>query len=162
MTQDSQGRITVTGDSSNFGGAMLSARLTANGEPDTSFGSSGDGRVITPGYANNDNFTTCGAALTGGTTLTAAAGPIAMQLTSAGATRPSFGPGGLLKITEPSRPRHQRRAPLRLPARDLRRLGRRRPLPRAVQDPAAGIGPESSGGGTRTHNPRINSAMLCH
>lgn len=102
MSQDSQGRITVTGDSTNFGGAMLSTRLTAAGAPDSSFGNSGDGRVITPGWANNDNFTTCGAALTGGKTLTAAAGPIAMQLTSAGSTRPSFGPGGLLRITDPT------------------------------------------------------------
>jgi uncharacterized delta-60 repeat protein len=101
MVTDDLGRITVTGDGTTEAGAvLLTARLTASGIPDSSFGSSGDGRAITPG-PNKGDFTTCGAAPTANGSVTVGAGPVLAQLTSDGAASEAFATGGRLEIDQP-------------------------------------------------------------
>ena len=98
---DSQGRFTVTGDgSTGTGNQFLTTRLTAAGQPDPTFGTSGDGRAITPGSPSS-NLTTCGATVTAAGILTTGVGRTLAQLNTAGAPNTSFGRGGLVQVAEP-------------------------------------------------------------
>jgi uncharacterized delta-60 repeat protein len=102
LSLDSQGRVTVTGNGSvTTAGAVLSARLTAAGGLDPTFGGAGDGRSVLPGVPG-DNDTTCGATAAQGN-LTVGVGPVLAQLSSTGTPNASFAPGGLLRITTPTR-----------------------------------------------------------
>ena len=102
MTVDGSGRITVTGDGTgDSGSALLTTRLIASGAPDPSFGRSGDGRVATEGLPEGD-FTTCGASRMANASLVAGVGSTLVQLTSRGARRSAFAPGGMLTISAPA------------------------------------------------------------
>lgn len=101
LVADAYGGVTITGDGTTMAGVgLLSTRLTAAGEPDPSFGPSGDGRAVTAGPAG-DEFTTCGAAPTRGSTTTVGVGSILTQLSSAGTAVPGFAADGRLMIKRP-------------------------------------------------------------
>lgn len=100
MTVASNGRATITGENSPAGSAILTARLTAAGVPDPSFGSAGDGRVVTPGASGQED-TTCGAAAKGGV-FTLAAGASFAQLLRDGTPNENFAPGGITNIGTPA------------------------------------------------------------
>ncbi len=93
------GRITVTGDGSmtGQGGQLLSAALTAQGTPDSSFGTKG--RAVTPGLSG-DNNTTCGA-YTSSESLTAGVGGAVIRLFANGTPDTGFAPAGVLRISTP-------------------------------------------------------------
>jgi uncharacterized delta-60 repeat protein len=101
ITLSPNGRATVTGDGSIAGGAaILTARLTAAGAPDPSFGPAGNGRVVIPGASGSD-FTACGAAASGGV-FTVGVGASLAQLLQDGTPNGSFAPGGITNIGTPS------------------------------------------------------------
>jgi uncharacterized delta-60 repeat protein len=100
MTISSGGRIVVTGDGSTGpGAAVLSARLTARGVLDPSFGNGG--RAVTRGLLSGDSDTTCGAASSAVGALTVGVGATLAQLRPDGAPNGRFAPGGLLRIAQP-------------------------------------------------------------
>ena len=99
MTLASNGLATITGEDST-GDAILTARLTAAGVPDPSFGPAGDGRAVTPGVSGGSD-TTCGAAAKGGV-FTLAAGASFAQLLRDGSPNENFAPGGITNIGTPA------------------------------------------------------------
>jgi uncharacterized delta-60 repeat protein len=100
MTVRSGGRIVVTGDGSTGpGAAVLSARLTARGVLDPSYGNGG--RAVTRGLRGGDSDTTCGAASSAAGTLTVGVGSTLAQLRPDGTPNGLFAPGGLLRIVQP-------------------------------------------------------------
>jgi uncharacterized delta-60 repeat protein len=100
MTLSPSGGATVTGDGSTAAGdAILTARLTAAGAPDPSFGPAGDGRVVIPGASGNED-TTCGAAAKGGV-FTLGAGSSFAQILRDGTPNANFAPGGITNIGTP-------------------------------------------------------------
>ncbi|MFL5851616.1 MAG: delta-60 repeat domain-containing protein [Solirubrobacteraceae bacterium] len=100
MTLSPNGRATVTGDGLfGPGNAILTARLTAAGAPDPSFGPAGDGRVVIPG-ASDDSDTTGGAAELGGV-FTLGVGSSFAQLLPDGTPNENFAPGGITNIGVP-------------------------------------------------------------
>ena len=104
MTIDSAGRITITGGGSGVAsgskGAMRTVRITGSGQPDTSFGPSGDGWAISDGVS--DGNTLSGAAPTAGGGLAVGNGNGLLGLTAAGLKDPQFGSAGAFKITRPA------------------------------------------------------------
>jgi len=102
LTVASDGRITVAGDgSAGAAGAILSTRLTRQGMPDSSYGSSADGRVVTPGLRGGFSDTTCGATSSAAGALTVGVGSSLGQLRADGAPDDRFAPGGLIRIARP-------------------------------------------------------------
>jgi uncharacterized delta-60 repeat protein len=100
MTLSPDGRATVTGDASfGPGNAILTARLTAAGALDPSFGPAGDGRVVIPGASDNSD-TTGGAAELGGV-FTLGVGSSFAQLLPNGTPNENFAPGGIMNIAVP-------------------------------------------------------------
>ncbi|HUQ62836.1 MAG TPA: hypothetical protein VM121_03680 [Acidimicrobiales bacterium] len=100
-TVDSRGRMVVTGGLGNS--ALMTARLSANGKIDGSYGTAGNGIVVTPVGGNNvGGQTTCGAALDATGDLTTGIGATLVQLTSRGAPDTHFGPGGFVTIGAPA------------------------------------------------------------
>jgi uncharacterized delta-60 repeat protein len=101
MTLVSGGRIMVTGDgSTGAGGAILSARLTRQGVPDSSYGGAGNGLVITPGLRSFSD-TTCGATSSAAGALTIGVGSSLGQLQADGTPNHRFARGGLIGIARP-------------------------------------------------------------
>ena len=105
MTIDSAERITITGSASGVAssskGAMLTVRITGSGQPDTSFGPSGDGWAISDGVSDG-NQTLSGAAPIAGGGLAVGSGNWIAGLTAAGLKNPQFGSAGAFKITRPA------------------------------------------------------------
>jgi len=100
MTLDPSGRATVTGDAStDTAGVILTARLTATGALDPSFGPGGDGRVAIPG--TNGDAVTCGAAASGGV-FTLGVGSSFAQLLQDGTPNENFAAGGVTNIGTPA------------------------------------------------------------
>lgn len=98
---DSRGRILVTGSGTvGSESALLSARLTAAGALDPSYGATGDGRSVTPGVGNGQE-TTCGAMIGATGNLTVGVGSRLVALLSDGSPNNSFAPGGQIRITSP-------------------------------------------------------------
>jgi uncharacterized delta-60 repeat protein len=99
MTVDSRGRTIVTGDgSAGAAAALLSARVTARGILDRTYGSSG--RAITRGL-HSDSDTTCGATTTSAGDLTVGVGSTVAQLLPSGKPSLRFARGGVIRITKP-------------------------------------------------------------
>ena len=105
LTIDSAGRITITGGGSGVAsgskGAMRTVRITGSGQPDTSFGPSGDGWAISDGVSDG-NQTLSGAAPIAGGGLVVGSGNWIAGLTAAGLKNPQFGSAGAFKITRPA------------------------------------------------------------
>ena len=105
MTIDSAERITITGSasgvSSSSKGAMLTVRITGSGQPDTSFGPSGDGWA-TSDSVSDGNQTLSGATPIAGGGLAVGSGNWIAGLTAAGLKNPQFGSAGAFKITRPA------------------------------------------------------------
>ena len=100
MTVGSRGRVTVTGDgSTGTGAAILSARLSARGVLDSSYGMGG--RAVIRDLRSGDSDTTCGAASSAAGQLTVGVGSTLAQLRPDGAPNGLFAPGGLLTIAQP-------------------------------------------------------------
>lgn len=100
MTLSPNGRATVTGDGLfGPGNAILTARLTAAGALDPSFGPAGDGRLVIPG-ASGFSDTTGGAAELGGV-FTLGVGSSFAQLLQDGTPNQNFAPGGIANIGVP-------------------------------------------------------------
>ena len=100
MLVDRLGRITVTGGGGNVHPALFTARLTARGALDRSYGSSGTGRVLTPGLGGNA-FTTCGATGTPAGELTVGVATKVAQLLPNGRPDTRFAPRGVFNIATP-------------------------------------------------------------
>ena len=104
MTIDSAERITITGSASGVAssskGAMLTVRITGSGQPDTSFGPSGDGWAISDGVSDGSQPLS-GVAPTAGGGLTVGVGNWLLGLTAVGLKSPQFGSSGAFKITRP-------------------------------------------------------------
>jgi uncharacterized delta-60 repeat protein len=101
LTLSSSGAITVTGDGTiGTGKAFVSARLTATGKPDRSFGTAGNGVVVTLG-ASSAGQTLSGATSSPPGGLTVGTGSTVAQLTPNGAPNQSFAPRGVLAIGTP-------------------------------------------------------------
>ena len=99
LTVDGRGRITTTGDgSTSRGAALLSARLTARGALDRTFGAGG--RASTPGLSGF-NTTTCGATTTSAGALTAGVSAAIVRLRVNGSPDTRFARGGVLRIRQP-------------------------------------------------------------
>jgi hypothetical protein len=105
MTIDSAGRITITGDgtgvASSSKGAVRTVRITGSGQPDTSFGPSGDGWAVSDGVSDGEQSLS-GAAPTAGGGLAVGVGNWMLGLTAAGLKNPQFGSAGAFKITRPA------------------------------------------------------------
>jgi uncharacterized delta-60 repeat protein len=99
-TVDGGGRITVTGGGGPNGGVLFTARLTARGILDRSFGSAGTGRVMTRGIGGEGTLT-CGATSTPAGTLTLAVQSKLAQLLPTGALNRRFASGGIFRVTTP-------------------------------------------------------------
>lgn len=105
MTVDSAERITITGSGSGVASSstgVRTVRITGSGQPDTSFGPSGDGWAISDGVSDG-NQTLSGAAPTTGGGLAVGSGNWLLGLTAAGLKDPQFGSAGAFKITRPAR-----------------------------------------------------------
>jgi len=104
MVIDSVGRITITGDgtgvASKSKGAVRTVRITAGGQPDTSFGPSGDGWVVTDGVSDGSQ-PLAGATSTAGGGLAVGIGNWMLGLTSSGSADKQFGSSGYFKISRP-------------------------------------------------------------
>jgi uncharacterized delta-60 repeat protein len=104
MVIDSAGRITITGDgtgvASRSKGAVRTVRITASGQPDTSFGPGGDGWVVTDGVSDGTQ-PLAGAAATAGGGLAVGVGNWMLGLTSAGLADTQFGSSGSFRISRP-------------------------------------------------------------
>jgi uncharacterized delta-60 repeat protein len=102
MTVDSRRRITVTGDGSTAAGdAILTARMSRGGVLDSSFGRSGNGRVVLGG-ATSGSDTTCGAVSGASGNLIVGAGAMLAGLSQNGTPNRRFAPGGLMTIRNPA------------------------------------------------------------
>ena len=105
MTIDSAGRITITGDgtgvASTSKGAVRTVRITGSGQPDTSFGPSGDGWTISDGVSDGEQPLSGAAPIAGGG-LAVGVGNWMLGLTAAGLKDPQFGSAGAFKITRPA------------------------------------------------------------
>jgi hypothetical protein len=135
-TLDRSGRVTVTGDGSAGSAAgILSARLTASRLPDSSYGSTGDGRAVILGL-RGDNDTTCGGALTAAGALTVGVGSTLGQLRPDGSADNRVAAGGLIRIARP--PQVSVNAVVRGHARSRRRRFRRQRRVRRTVSPARG------------------------
>jgi uncharacterized delta-60 repeat protein len=100
MTVGSRGRVTVTGDgSAGPGAAILSARLSARGVLDPSYGNGG--RAVIRGLRSGDSDTTCGAVSSVTDRLTVGVGSTLAQVRPDGAPNGLFAPAGLLRIAQP-------------------------------------------------------------
>jgi uncharacterized delta-60 repeat protein len=99
-TVDGRGRITVTGGGSTTGNLLFTARVTARGALDRSYGSAGNGRVITPGIGGQ-GVLTCGATSSPAGALTIAVASKIMQLQPNGAVNGQFARHGIFRVTAP-------------------------------------------------------------
>jgi hypothetical protein len=97
---DGRGRITVTGGGSVNGDILYTARLTARGILDRTYGATGNGRVITP-RIGGQGVLTCGATATPAGALTVAVQSKIAQLLPDGTVNRRFAPGGILGIRTP-------------------------------------------------------------
>lgn len=102
MAIDDAGRIVITGSGNSTAAGLMTARLTPNGVPDPSFGSSGDGRARTSG-PRGGNVTNCGALASARGATTVGIGSILTRLGPAGAPDTSFAPNGVLTVRTPKR-----------------------------------------------------------
>jgi uncharacterized delta-60 repeat protein len=99
MTVASNGAITVTGAGSiGFPGQILTARLTAAGRLDPSFGAGG--RSVQPGPGSG-SLTQSGAIADAARRFTVGVGATLLQLRANGVPNPGFGPRGRFRITTP-------------------------------------------------------------
>jgi hypothetical protein len=99
MTVARNGAITVTGDGGTAPpGQILTARLTAAGRLDPSFGL--HGRSVLPGPGSG-SFTQCGAIADAVGRFTVGVGATLLQLRANGVPNPGFAPRGRFRITTP-------------------------------------------------------------
>lgn len=100
MTVDTRGRMVLTGGLGNAD--LMTARLTPNGAIDSSYGTNGNGIVITDVQGTDlSGQTTCGAAVDATSAVTTGVGATLVQLTSRGAPNTAFAPGGFITIGAP-------------------------------------------------------------
>jgi uncharacterized delta-60 repeat protein len=100
MLVDRLGRITVTGGGGIAHPALFTARLTPRGALDRSYGSAGNGKVVTPGLGGNA-FTTCGATGTPAGELTVGLASKVAQLLPNGRPNTRFAPRGVFTVATP-------------------------------------------------------------
>jgi uncharacterized delta-60 repeat protein len=99
-TVDRRGRIAVTGGGGTHHFALFTARLTARGTLDRSYGRARDGRAVIPGIGGNA-ITTCGATSTPAGALTIAVQSRITQLLPSGVPDRRFATRGVFGITRP-------------------------------------------------------------
>ena len=100
MFVDARGRITVTGGGGTHRSALFTARLTARGAFDRSYGSARNGRTSTLGLGGNA-ITTCGVSGTSAGQLTVALQNKVAQLLPNGRPNTRFAPRGVFTIRNP-------------------------------------------------------------
>jgi len=101
MTVAGTGRVTITGDGSlGSGNQILTARFTAGGRLDRTFGGRGTGRSVIPGLFDSSN-PVCGASLGTAGDLTVGVNRTLARLRPNGRRDLSFAHGGLFRIANP-------------------------------------------------------------
>lgn len=100
MSVDARGRITVAGGGGTHRSALFTARLTARGALDRTYGSARNGRVLTPGLGGNA-ITTCGMSSTPAGQVTVGLQAKLAQLLPNGRPNTRFGRGGVAAIVAP-------------------------------------------------------------
>jgi hypothetical protein len=102
MTVDRRGRITVTGGGGTHTSALLTARLTARGRLDRTFGRARSGRSVIAGVGGNA-ITTCGDASTRAGAITVGLQSRLAQVLPNGRPNSRFARRGVFAIARPRR-----------------------------------------------------------